>query len=213
MSALDLEFRNIAGVDRWVQDVFDDQIPFATSLAINWTALDFQRAQLGRMQSIFDINEPGFAKRAATIKPFATKQTQEARISVQAPMDRSDIFGKFETDDTKYPFSGDSIAVPTEHVPRTARGHVQKAWRPRRVLDRNFRDGFRAFVRPSRRKPGVRTIFFVEPGNGILPLYQLVPRVSLPPDLEFVETAEKTVQQKFDENFTRSFDQAIRTAR
>jgi hypothetical protein len=164
------------------------------------------------MHSTFDITEPAFAKRAATIKPFATKEVPEARVSVQAPKDRGDVFGKFETEDMKTPFSGNAIAVPTRHVPRTARGRIQKAWKPRRVLERNFRDGYRAFVRPSPRKPGVRTIFFVE-GDRIVPLYHLVPSVSLPPDLEFVDTAEKTVTENWPDNFTRSFDRAIRTAR
>lgn len=207
------------GADRFVMAVFRDQLPFATSRALNETAKDFQRGQRKRMHSIFNIKDPGFSDRAVKIKPFASKESLEARISIDPPparkdpADRSDIFAKFETEDTKTPHDGRSIAVPTEHVPRTASGRVRADWKPRRVLERNFKDGFRAFVRPSRKRPGVRTIFFVEPGNKIVPLYQLVPHVSLPPDLEFVSTARGVVDDRWRVNFLEAFDRAIRKAR
>lgn len=205
----DLDTDSAEKVGRVVQHIFADQMPFATSRAINWTALDFQKAQIQRMHAIFDIQEPSFAKRAATISPFSKPETMEARVSVRAPKDRDDVFGKFETEDRKFTLSGRSVAIPTEHVPRTGRGRVKAAWKPKRVLERNFRDGFRAFVRTHN---GKRSIWFDE-GDRIVPLYWLVPSVPLPPDLEFVETAKKTVDEKFDDHFTRAFDLAIRTAR
>ena len=57
------------------------------------------------------------------------------------------------------------------------------------------------------------TIFRRKRGEPSVPLYQLVPMVRLSPELEFRETATRTVNAVFADNFTRAFDRAIRTAR
>lgn len=211
---------NFDEVGRVVQHIFSDQLPFATSLAVNWTALDFQREQRERMHDVFTIRRKRFAERSVKIKPFATKEEPQARVSIDSPGGRSDIFAKFETDTSKGPFRGNSIAVPTEHVKRTQAGVIRKNWRPRQLLEgatqhgagRVFRSkgnvfrGKRAFLI---RKPGGRGTIFMREGGEIKPLYQLVPRVRIDPDLEFVGTAEKTVDKRWQANFTRAFDRAI----
>lgn len=195
--------------ERFVQFVFAEQMPFATAKALNDTAKDFQKAQRSRLDRIFTLRQKLFAERAIKIKPFASKDSLEARISVDAPGGKSDVFAKFETDTVKDPLDG-SVAVPTEHVPRTASGIVRKNWRPKRVLDRTFQEPFRAFL--AKRGNGRRAIWFDE-GDRIVPLYWLVDRVPIEPDLKFVETANKTVDERFQANFTRAFDLATRTAR
>ena len=124
-------------------------------------------------------------------------------------VERSDIFGKFEDESEKRGIGG-AIAVPTEHVPRTGSGVIRAAWRPRRVLDRNFRDGYRAFI--TERASGKRAIYFDE-GDRIVPLYWLVPSVDIEPELEFVDTAVKTVNRVWEREFVSAFDRATRTAR
>ena len=196
-------------IDRFSRLVFLDQMPFATSQAINATAKAFQAEMRGRLRDIFTIRRDFFADRSIKIKPFATKDSLSATVSIDSPAGRSDIFGKFE-DETEKLALGGSVAVPTEHVPRTGSGIIRKDWRPRRVLDRNFRDGFRAFI--TERAGGKRAIFFDE-GDRIVPLYWLVPSVDIEPELEFVDTATKTVNRVWEREFVSAFDRATRTAR
>jgi hypothetical protein len=202
-------------IDSFSRLVFLDQMPFATSQAINATAKAFQADMRERLRDIFTIRRDVFADRSIKIKPFATKDSLSATISVapppasKSPAERSDIFGKFEDESEKVGLGG-SIAVPTEHVPRTGSGVIRAAWRPRRVLDRNFRDGFRAFI--TERAGGKRAIFFDE-GDRIVPLYWLVPSVDIEPELEFVDTAVKTVNRVWEREFVSAFDRATRTAR
>lgn len=188
-----------------MQLFFSDQIPFVTARGVNWTALDFQTAQRERMAELYTIRRQAFMERSVKIVEFAKPERQVARVRIESPGGRSDIFAKFETDRAKDPLGG-SIAVPTEHVPRTPTGVIKAAWRPRRVLDRNFQGDFRAFVKKSGKG---RAIYFQEHDGKILPLYWLVPRVKIEPDLRFVKTAERTVNERWRANFTRSFDRAI----
>jgi hypothetical protein len=215
---LEMEVRGAEEVGRFVEYVFADQLPFVTSKAINDTAKEFQKRQRAHMERTFTIRVPGFMRQTVKILPFATKDSLQARVAIESPRGkdgrpRSDIFAKFETDRTKTP-SKRFIAVPTEHVPRKASGVVQNAWRPGRVIKRNFKDGFRTFVRE---KNGRRAIYFEEPRDGmpgkILPLYWLVEKVPIEPDLDFVKTANRTVDEVWAPNFTAAFDRAIRTAR
>lgn len=197
-------------VGRFATALFNDQVPFATSLALNNVAKAFQTKQRDRLREIFTIRKKAFADRSIKIGTFATKRSPEVRVAVDSPGGRSDIFGKFEDETSKSPFDGgNSIAIPTEHVPRNPSGTVKKAWRPRQVLARNFRGGFRAFVR---RKGNKGTIFFVE-GEKIVPLYQLVPRVRIEPDLQFIDTANQVVSDRWQGEFVSAFDRATLTAR
>ena len=199
-------------VERFVADVFYHQLPYVEATALNATAKHFQAAQRKRLGDIFTLRRKTWAERSIKIAPFATKTKREVRIAVDSPGNRGDILGKFETDTTKSPL-GNSVAVPTEHVPRNAAGVIRSGWRPKKVLARNFKEGFRAFIAPTRK--GRRAIWFDERGQGgrMVPLYWLVPRVKIKPELEFQDTAERVINDVWAENFVAAFDRAIKTAR
>ncbi len=215
-------------VGEFARQVFDDQMPFATSLAINNTAKVFQRRQRDRLREIFTIRRKRFADRSILIKPFATKQSPEAKVSVDSPPvgpANDDLFAKFESDRTKSPFRGNSIAVPTEHVPRTPTGVIKKGWRPKDLKEGGAQHGAgRVFTRRGNvykgakrtvliRKPGGRGTIFQRTDEGLRPLYQLVPRARIDPDLHFVDTANQVVNQEWEKQFGSAFDRATRTAR
>ena len=212
-------------VSRYAAKVFDDQMPFATARALNGVALKFQGNQRERQYQVFTIRRKQFADRSVKIKPFATKIRQEVRVAVDSPGGRSDIFGKFEDQTSKTPFRGKSIAVPTTNVPRTAAGVIRKGWRPKDLLDGAAQHGVgRVFQSKGNvyrgkkktflvRKPGGKGTIFERDGAELLPLYQLVPRVRISPDLQFVDTANKTVNAEWVNQFGIAFDRATKTAR
>lgn len=207
-----------AEVGEFARQVFDKQMPFATSLALNRVANRFQEEEREHLDDIFNLRQDRWAKRSIKIAPGdrATKTNPTVRIAVDAPpggpSGSDDILGKFEDERSKSPRDGRFIAVPTEHVPRTASGVIKKAWRPKSLRERNFRNGFRTFVSSTSRG---KAIYFDESaaGGGIVPLYWLVPSVPIEPDLQFVETANMVVDRSWVEEFGRAFDIATRTAR
>lgn len=221
-----VDIRGVGEVGAFARALASDQIPFATSKAINWTALDFQRAERAHMEEIFTIRRKSFMRQSVKIKPFATKTKLEAKVAIDSPGGRSDIFAKFETDSIKGPFRGRSVAVPTDAVPRTGAGIIRKGWRPSQLFQntsqhgqgRVFRQRGNVYVGAKNtlliRKPGGRgTIFLRQRGGDLVALYQLVPFVRISPDLEFIETAQKTVDRTWADNFSRAFDAAVGSAR
>lgn len=214
-------------IDEYTKYVFVDQLPFVEMLAVRRTGLDFQEAQRARLEDIFTLRRERWAKRSMKVTDWPNKQKPEMRVAVESPGGRSDVLGKFETETTKSPVRGRSIAVPTEHVPRTGAGVIRKGWRPRELLGGDagrqhgrgrvigtrgdvFRGAKRTFLI---RRPGGRGTIFRRHGGEVVPLYQLVPRVSITPELEFIDTAERVVGEKWAPNFVEAFDRAIRTAR
>lgn len=221
----------------FLRTLFADQVPFATSRAINRTALDFQKAQRSRLHAIFTLRRVRWAEQSIKIKPFATKRSPEARISIDPPgggRTKADILGKFETETRKGPFRGRSVAVPTEHVPRTGAGVIRKGWRPAELFADARQHGVgKVFSRKGNVYKGARGTFLIRRpgGKGVIlqrhggmaattghdpnvrPLYFLVPYVRITPELEFVETAKKTIERRWPENFREAFDRALRTAR
>lgn len=198
-------------ISAFLRAVYRDQLPFATSTAINLTARDFQKAQREHQEDIFTIRRKAFVQNAVKIKPFAKKTSLEARVLIDPPggQARADILTKFEDQSQKIPFSGTHVAIPTEHVPRKSGGVVRNDWRPKAVLKRRFAEPYRAFVR----KKGTKQAIYFDEGDRIVPLYWLVPRVRIRPELNFVANAQRTVTQRFNDNFATAFDRAMNTAR
>ncbi len=211
---------NAPEVAAGIQGVFQDQIPFALALSTNRLANRVQEAQRQRQDEIFTLRRKRWADRAVKRNrgtDFATKDHPVAIVRYQAPGGREEILTKFETEDVKVP-RGRSVAVPTANVPRTAAGIVKKNWRPSRLH----------LKKRGRSKVGERGTYLIDRGSGyglILRrkgrkgdsttevLYWLVPQVDLPPDLEFYETAEETVDRHAESEFFAAFDRAIATAR
>jgi len=237
----------------FVRAVWADQLPFATSKAINDSALGGQKVQRAHQREIFTVRRASFVDRAVKIAQFAKKDALEARVRVEPPggQKRADVIAKFEDMTIKGPFRGTSIAVPTRHVPRTGAGIIKKAWRPKSLLgggkagssDRLLPGGGvlvgnetmqgKKHVFLIRRSSGKGTIFMrINPRNAakykaagedgvrrnlrdanLVPLYQLVPRVSIEPELHFVDNIRRHVLDNWDANFNRAFTAAMQTAR
>lgn len=218
-------------VSRAMRDIHANQLPFAEARAVLWTANDFQRGQYRRMADVFTLRRPDFARRSVKMRreDRPTKQRPEATVRIESPGGRSDIFAKFEADRIKGPFRGRSIAVPTDNVPRSQSGVIPKFWRPSALLEDAQQVGrgpvigtrgnvYRGKVRKRKgvrraafliRKPGGRGTIFERDADELIPLYQLVPRVSIDPVLGFERTARRVVAERWGDNFTRSFNAAV----
>lgn len=206
---------NADDVDRFVQHVFSDQLPHVEATAINDSAKDAQKVQRAHQHVAFTVRRKSFVDRAVKIKPFATKQSAEAKISIDPPggASRASILTQHEEDDRKRPISGETVAVPTQHVQRTASGVIRRRERPSALL---LRERTGKTQRRGRRRGTFRkddTIFERTPEGGIRALYQLVPSVDLDQRLDFVDNVIRSVLDTYAGHFTKRFDQAIRSAR
>lgn len=204
---------NAANVGLVVQHVFSDQLPWVTMNAINDSAKMAQKAQRAHQRKAFTVRRKGWVDRAVKIKPFATKQLAEAKISIDPPggQARADILTQHEADDRKRAFDGGFVAVPTEHVQRTAAGVIRARERPKalQLREESGKRQTRGQRRGTFRRKGGNTIFERTPDGGIRALYQLVRSVDLDQRLEFVDTVVESVQATYATNFETRFDQAI----
>jgi len=208
----------------FVRAVWADQLPFATAKAINDSAKGGQEVQRAHQRTIFKVRRPQFVDRAVKISQFAKKNTPEARMRVEPPggQKRADILAKFETEDTKSPFRGRSIAVPSAAVPRTGAGVIRKGWRPSELFAQGQRYGDRAMLGDKDTILvwggwGKGTIFRFR-GRGkkagsMEVLYQLVRSVPIEPELHFQDNIRRHVLDNWDANFNRAFMAAMQTAR
>lgn len=208
------------GASRFLRTLFRDQLPFATSKAINATATDFQREQRQHMRSIFTVRNKLFVDRSVKIKPFANKRRLEATVSILPPggTSRADIIGKFEQGGFKIP-RGRHLTVPDE-VKRSKRGAITKAKRPRafgfELHGRGpeatvFRGQKRTFMIV--RRSGGGAIFKRSRKRQVKQLFSLTDRARIPASLDFEENARRTVNTAFSRRFDEAFSRAVRSAR
>lgn len=213
---------NAAQVSAAVRTFFQDQFPFAASRAINRVMVEAQRAQREHQRTIFEQRRPRWQEMNVKIRreDFARKDKLEGIIRMEAPgQQRTDILGKFETEEWKVPFRSSAIFVPTEDVPRSG-ARIMRKWRPKNLRLRPHG------VKSDRVKVGRhRTFMILDPslkrgvlferelGEDPMPLYFIVPRVDIEPELDFIVNVTRVVDQRFVPIFEETFFQAVRSAR
>lgn len=206
-----------SGALSWLNEVANEQIPYAAMKALNQTAVEFQAAQFAHEQDIFKLRRADWIKKSTKIDrgDFATKRKLSVRIHVEPPGGdaRSDVIAKFEDDTQKTSILGHDVAVPVG-VRRSKKDIVRGDQRPKAFH----------FHQVGRTIRGDRGTFIVDTGRGfrlilqrtragVKALYYLFHHVPIVPDLQFEKTAEITVVRRWDENFAEWFHKAMATAR
>lgn len=90
-----------------------NQLPFATSKAINGTLLAFQKAEQGELRDQFLLRRTRWVLQGVKInrEDFARKDKLEGRVHLDR---QRDFLEKFERGGIKRPRSGRSLAIPKE---------------------------------------------------------------------------------------------------
>lgn len=227
---------DMAGVTESITS-FQDQIPFATSLALNRVANAAQQAERAGISERFTIRRPWVLQGVKIeSRDRATKRNLEVTIGIDA---QRSFLSKFETGGLKVPI-GDSksIAVPELGVRPDIATIVPKSKRPR---------AFNFVRRPPRRPSdfqvfeGSQRTFFIQrsDGSGLIfqrtgkgsagrdrnagagagghddnlkLLYVTTPRVRIPAELEFATTIERVVREQFAQIFAQAFEEAKASA-
>ena len=218
---------NAGEVARSLRFLFRDQVPFATSLAINQTARGIQTEQRAGMRQRFTIRR-AYVLQGVKFSKFSTKRDLEAIVEIDPT--REFLF-KFEEGGTVRP-RGTRLAVPDE-VRRGKTGVVSRVMRPRRLEFERWGSGPRAEV-----DRGKKRTFMIRKSDGtgailqrlgrrggkrkprgqrrvgkLRMLFSFTPQAEVEPSLRFELTARTVFEQSFASNFEASFDRAVRTAR
>ena len=191
-------------VIKFQQDLDDyaDQINYAMSVAINETAKEVQKDIRAHIDDTFTVRRKAFINNSVKIKPFSTKRTLTATISISTPgnQDRSDILSKFEDQTSKQSVTGGLIAIPNRALFDSSKV-IPTGKRPR-----NLPNGFKI------KMPNGEQYIMTTVGRGkqrrLIMAYHLVNQVKLKPNLDFVKTATSTVNRvwatKLDEAWTKA---------
>lgn len=193
----------IEGLDKIIKNLDDmakKQVPFATARALTKTAEDARDEIVKDLPGKFTLRTSWWKPRTRygfNVKP-AKKTDLKAEIFTQAPWMQIHEVGGIRT-----PERSRELAIPTLQVRRTKRQLIGASQRPRALK--------KSFVKITR--TGQKVLFQKVGKKGIKPMYLLEPKARIKPVLRFVETAKKIITQRFESNFTKSFEDAMRTAK
>lgn len=204
-----------------------DQIPFATSLAINNTALSIQDYQRRHNRIAFRIRNQMFWDRAIKIKPFARRGSPVAVLAVDPPggLERADIVARHEEEGVRRPVQSRALAVPLG-ARRNVFRSIPRALRPRNMrwlgsyVSPRTGTGIRIYYGQQRfwmfRRPDGTGLLFRRKGRGVGQLevlYTFRRQTPVPARLNFVTNAEFVFAREFPEHFAAAFRRAAETAR
>lgn len=227
---------SIEGADTMIAQMsgLANQIPYATSVAIN-TSLDrAQTAIRAKLPGEFTVRRKDFIEKTIyrSRQDFATKRKLIGAVRVNPARDQ---LAKFEEGGVKRPQGGKSLAVPVvrQAAPKMvitrgsplALGHVMAL-----IEHQGGKQVGPLKPRILRRKgqkiilPALSESFFVlhsAKGNTIVmqrkgkakpkAIYAFVPEVPIPPSLHFVETASRSVLDTFTDDAEAAIAKAIET--
>lgn len=215
---------NAQDVSLFMRRFFQDQIPFATSVALNQTARDIRTEMREGIAERFTVRDPKFVL-SGTRFNFSTKRNLETIVSIDR--DRRFLF-KFEEGGTTRPKGRTSFAIPTQNA-RTSKGSVLAKLRPKALEFKHHGDGpgvqvFRGNERTFivRRADSSGHIFQRTDKKRSVPagldpyvrrLFSFSKTAEVDDRLKFGSTASFVFDEKFDPNFEKAFERAIRTAR
>jgi hypothetical protein len=208
-----------------------DQIPYATSRAINECGKLAQLAIRSHTGQIWHVRRAAWVNAAVKITHFSTKYENDLYLTmgIHPPGgdERADILTKFETETQKTPFRGSHVAVPI-------------GINAGKILREGQRFSDYHFVKHGNRWEGDRNTFIVPIGAGKLlvlqradhrvrykrrgkavsvrahdamPLFLLVPSVKIQPNLEFEKTVREVVEKTWPMQIEHYLNEAIASAR
>ena len=191
---------------RSVRGIADSQIPWATALALTRTAEQVRDKVITGLPGKFTLRNTWW--RARTRYGFnvgvAKKHDHRAWVYTRAPWMQLQETGGIKTP------RGKMIAIPTSNVRRTKTQMITRCQRPCALLRKGKRKGFFAET-----KSGQLAIF-QRTGRHRYPIramYQLRPTAKISERLMMLKTAQATVPEVWQKNFTEAFNEAIRTAK
>jgi len=206
------------------------QIPFATAVALNKTALDAQRYQQNWILRRYTIRSRFWMSRQVKHKPRATKLHQWTKLAIDPPGKRNAkaYIGKFEKGGRKTPRRSKNIAIPVM-AKRTGSGKIRANVQ---IKQFNFRRVGRSIIGDKRtwiiehgasagiyQRFGARRKKRAKSGTAhrakgrYKMLYALARSVPIDNRLRFVQNITRIVRKQFAGRFRNAWKQAMRTAR
>jgi hypothetical protein len=203
---------NISTFTKAIDAFGRNQIPFATSMALNDAAFEVRKDTIERVwPKSVKLRNPAFMK--AVMMPIrgdnrATKRKLTATVqNFPSGARHRDYLQRLAVGGVKTP-NGRSIAIPAEDMRLRARGGVTAGNRPRALLDkpRVFRQTIDGQEMILRRR-----------GKARYPLQRLYLLEQAPVNIDnqfrFYEEGSRTARRSMAQNFNKRFAQAKRSAR
>lgn len=192
----------------WFKHLRRDQIPFATSKAINLTINDVRRAEIGQAFSRFKLRSKTMPQQAIKTEQSSKRQWPRIRGVVYVPEKFSFLLLQ-ETGGIKRPKGSGRLAVPTRLVRLKARGGPVSRDRPGAVRRRKgaFVGGERKdqIIHKAKRGPEWRQRLGI--------FYTLHDSAKIKPRFRFERTARKTIDRVWLKHFQREYADSINPPR
>jgi len=205
------------------------QIPFATAVALNKTALDAQRYEQAHIMRVFTVRAQRWMSRQVKHKPRATKRKQWTKLAIDPPggRNKAGVIGQFEQAHQKTPRRR-HIAIPSM-AKRTGSGRIRSA---QRIAGFNFRRvggswhgdkrtwiiengpsaGIYQRMGAKRKKRAKRGTSNRAKGRYKM-LYAFASSVPIDNRLKFDRNIRRTVHKQYPVQFSAAWREAMRTAR
>ena len=199
---------NYRELEKRLNSVQRKQLPFAFSKTLNDTAFQVRKTVTGPTYNrAFDVKNRKFAGQSFRVFKSTKRKLEASVTQVKVRQLYRGNLKMHAEGGVKRPRAG-NIAIPSDKIKakRTRTGRIGQANRPRQLLEKP-----RTFIAVM---PSGKRGIWQRRGKKRLPidlLYTLDKSVRITKEYMFFEDGSKVVRKKLQRNFSKAFDQAMKT--
>ena len=203
---------NTKEVSRWLQRAFKDQLPYATSIALNDTAFQVRKELVDHTyKKAFNMKNPRFASFVTNVKKAKKNDLTASVGNLKSKV--FDYLVLHSEGGIKKP-RGRHLAIPSRDLKEKYPGKIPKSQRPKNIMKKKGGFTFKT------KKQGIPIIAYRKVKRGkkgksgdIEIKYILVEMGKIDKELMFYEDAKKVIDKNYTKNFIQAFTRAIRSAK
>ncbi len=208
---------NVGQVRKTMADLIREQIPFATSKAVNDIALEARTYLQLQVRGAFVIRRPWVIAKGAFPVTLSKKRDEPKRATIRLDASR-DFLSKFEEGGTKQSRTGVKLAVPIEARP--SKGAIVpkklgvRALNLRATRTNDGKVQLKGEQRTFVVKTGTQTLILQRKARGVVrTLYAFKRSVPIPASLHFVDSLAAYVKGNWNEMAGSALRYALQRAR
>jgi hypothetical protein len=210
---LSIKVNGLENVQRYMEALHQNQLPFAIAKALTKTAQDVQAKVIAGLPSQFTLRTKWYQPNT----PYGFKVEKATKINLSAKVYTKAPWMQLQETGGIKQVPGKRLAIPFLEkqgsrpgivfgVKRTKRDLIMKSQKPQALGSKAFiLKGKKGDLLAMRTGRGKRSILRI--------LYGLEPKANIKARLHFAETAQQVVDQGWRRNFEEAIEYALRTAR
>lgn len=198
--AMKIKVTGIPELKKALRNISRNEVPYVTQIALNDVTKEAQADIRKHIDEEFIVRRKSYVNKAIKIVKWAKKTDLKAILAVEPPGGAQDVLSRHEFGGVQTPENSKHFAIPTQGIWKNKRRVLSKRLRPANINAWKATDSTSGTLMLLRQ----RTKKIVQVA------YILKDKIRLRKRLSFVETAQRTVNTRYEDIWGKKWNQIMK---